>query len=112
MPKTEEGTPPALERSIDLTAIPSRAAVETFEDEGECLLYNPALDEASGLNRTATEVWHLCNGSLTILGISETLAERYGVDGALLIDDVGRAIDALRMRGLVAVGEDRSPLPR
>jgi|SRR4051794_39494612 len=109
MSRTEDGPAPATELSIDRTAIPSRAAVETFEDEDECLLYNPARDEASALNRTANEVWHLCDGTLTILDISETLGERYGVDGALLIGDVVKAIDALQTRGLVAVPDDRSP---
>jgi hypothetical protein len=107
--KTEDGTTPAADLSIGRMAIPSRVAVEAFEDGGECLLYNPARDEASALNRTATEIWHLCDGSLTILDISEALGERYGVDGAFLIDDVVTAIDALRTRGLIAVPEDRSP---
>jgi hypothetical protein len=113
MSKVEDGVgaTPAIELSIDKTAVPSRVAVEAFddEDEGECLLYNPARDEASALNRTATEVWRLCDGSLTILAISDALGERYGVDGALLIDDVASAIDALRTRGLIAVPGDRSP---
>jgi hypothetical protein len=75
--KAEDEAAPAVERSIERAAIPSRAAVEAFEDEGECLLYNPARDQASALNRTATEVWHLCDASLTILDISEILGKRY-----------------------------------
>jgi Coenzyme PQQ synthesis protein D (PqqD) len=111
MSLAEDGAAPQVQLFIDRTAVPSRVAVEAFEDGGECLLYNPIRDEASALNRTASEVWHQCDGSLTILDISRVLGERYGVDGTLLIDDVARAIDALRTRGLIVVPEDRLPGP-
>ena len=86
---------------VDGQALPRRIAVEEFVQDGECLLYNPSRDEASALNRTATEVWSLCDGRLTLSGIAGVLGERYGVKDAMLLDDVARALAALRARGLI-----------
>jgi hypothetical protein len=85
----------------DSRSLPRRIAVEEFVEEGECLLYNPSRDEASALNRTATEVWALCDGRLTLGGIAAVLGERYGVNDAMLLDDVTRVLVALRARGLI-----------
>jgi hypothetical protein len=85
----------------DGRSLPRRIAVEEFVEEGECLLYNPARDEASALNRTATEVWSLCDGRLTLSGIARVLGERYGVNDAMLLEDVARVLVALRARGLI-----------
>jgi hypothetical protein len=81
--------------------VPRRIPVEEFVQDGECLLYNPSRDEASALNRTATEVWSLCDGRLTLRGIAGALGERYGVTDAMLLDDVARVLAALRARGLI-----------
>jgi hypothetical protein len=82
-------------------SLPRRIAVEELVQDGECLLYNPSRDEASALNRTATEVWSLCDGRLTLSGIAGVLGERYGVNDAMLVDDVALVLDALRARGLI-----------
>ena len=93
---------PVIEwREPDGSALPRRIAVEELIQDGECLLYHPSRDEASALNRTATEVWSLCDGRLPLSGIAGVLGERYGVDGAMLLDDVARALAALRARGLI-----------
>ena len=81
--------------------LPRRIAVEEFVQEGECLLYNPTRDEASALNRTATEVWSLCDGRLTLRKIAGVLGERYGVTDTMLLEDVARVLAALRARGLI-----------
>jgi hypothetical protein len=85
----------------DGRSLPRRIAVEQFVQDGECLLYNPSRDEATALNRTATEVWSLCDGRLTLSGIAGVLGERYGVSDAMLLDDVTRVLVALRARGLI-----------
>ena len=85
----------------DGRSVPRRIAAEEFVQDGECLLYNPSRDEASALNRTATEVWLLCDGRLTLSGIAGVLGERYGVDEAMLLDDVALVLAALRARGLI-----------
>ena len=85
----------------DGISLPRRITVEEFVQDGECLLYNSSRDEASALNQTATEVWALCDGTLTLHGIAGVLGERYGVNGAMLLDDVAQALAALRARGLI-----------
>jgi hypothetical protein len=85
----------------DGSSLPRRIVVEEFVQAGECLLYNPSRDEASALNRTATEVWSLCDGRLTLAGIATALGERYGVDDTLLLEDVARVLVTLRARGLI-----------
>jgi hypothetical protein len=85
----------------DRSSLPRRIAVEEFVQAGECLLYNPSRDEASALNRTATEVWSLCDGRLTLTGIAHVLGERYGVNDTLLLEDVASVLVTLRARGLI-----------
>jgi pyrroloquinoline quinone biosynthesis protein D len=65
-----------------------------------------ARDEASALNRTATEIWELCDGTKTIAAIARTLGERYGVDEEYLLADVMTAVTTLRVRGLLDVSAD------
>ena len=86
---------------LDRALVPRRATVEDFLSDGECLLYSSSRDEASALNRTATEIRQLCDGSLTVNGIAEILGERYGVEKNLLLEDISLALLALRARGLV-----------
>ena len=83
--------------------VPCRRTVEAFASDGEALLYCATRDEASALNRTATEIWELCDGSRTIGAIARALGERYGVDEAHLLTDVTAAVATLRARGLVDV---------
>ena len=100
---TSAQDPPAGQEEVvaDSRSLPRRIAVEEFVQEGECLLYNPSRDEASALNRTATEVWLLCDGRLTLSGIAGVLGKRYGVNDAMVRDDVARVLAALRGRGLI-----------
>jgi hypothetical protein len=64
-------------------------------------VYSSVRDEASALNTTATEIWQLCDGALSISGIAQVLGQRYGVDTGLLVEDVASALIALGARGLV-----------
>ena len=91
---------------MDAAVIPRHRPVEAFASDGESLLYSATRDEASALNRTATEIWELCDGTMTIGAIARALGERYGVDEAHLLDDVMAAIAALSTRGLVDVSGD------
>lgn len=89
----------------DRSIVPRRAKVEEFVSDGECLLYNCVRDQASVLNRTGTEIWELCDGSRSVSAIARTLAERYGVDEGLLVDDIAAAVSMFRERGLVEVAD-------
>ena len=95
----------------DHSIVPRRSKVDEFMSDGECLLYSPARDQASVLNRTGTEIWELCDGSRSIGAIARTLAVRYGVDEGLLVDDIAAAVSMLRERGLVDVAGAASPPP-
>ena len=90
-----------MESPIDGSSVPRRVCVEEFAQDGECILYSAVRDEASALNRTATEIWQLCDGSQNIGAIAAALATRYGVDPELMIDDVSCALRGLRARGLI-----------
>lgn len=89
--------------SIERTSVPRRGRVEVFAQDGECLLYHPDRDEATALNRTATDVWTLCDGALSVDAIARSLASRYGVDDDALADDVGAALRDLLARGLIEI---------
>jgi len=67
---------------IHLAMVPRQRTVETFASDGEALLYSATRDEASALNRTATEIWELCDGTKTVGAIARALSQRYGVDEA------------------------------
>jgi hypothetical protein len=92
---------PRGDAAVDDTVVPRRARVDDFTADGECLVYHAARDEASALNRTATEVWQLCDGRLTVGAIAAVLGQRYEVDAALLLDEVSEVLAAFRERGLV-----------
>ena len=91
---------------IDLAVVPRQRRVEAFASDGESLLYSATRDEASALNRTATEIWELCDGTRTVGAIAQELGQRYGVDEAHLLADVTAAVAMLRARGLVDVSRD------
>jgi hypothetical protein len=86
---------------IHAAFVPCRRKVEAYASDGESLLYSAIRDEASALNRTATEIWELCDGTSTIGAIARALGQRYGVEDAYLIADVMAAVTTLRARGLV-----------
>src|SRR5215831_6837907 len=87
--------------SIDVTAVPRRCQVESFDSDGETLVYSAARDEASTLNRTATEIWSLCDGVRSVHAIAGALAGRYGVNAATLLPDVTSACALLAAKGLI-----------
>ena len=90
----------------DHSMVPCRSHVDEFVSDGECLLYSAVRDQASVLNRTGTEIWELCDGTRSISSIARALAERYGVEEGLLLDDIAAAVSMLRERGLVEVAGD------
>jgi pyrroloquinoline quinone biosynthesis protein D len=89
--------------TIHAAVVPRHRRVEAFGSDGESLVYSAMRDEASALNRTATEIWELCDGTRTIGAIARALGQRYGVDEADLLADVTAAVTTLRARGLVDI---------
>lgn len=82
---------------------PTEGVVETEIDE--CVaLFHPATGEAIVLNTTASDIWRLSDGELTLPELTATLARVYGVDPAEIAGEVGAAVERLRERGLLADG--------
>ena len=96
----------AADLLIHSSVIPRKRQVEAFASDGESLLYSATQDEASALNRTATEIWELCDGTRTVSAIARTLGVRYGVEAADLLGDVTTAVATLRARGLLEMSRD------
>lgn len=91
---------PVIDR-IDAEARPRRCVVKEFTEDGEILLYHTTRDEATVLNQSAAEVWRLCDGESNLYAITAQLGKRYGVEGALLRDDVVAALIELLSHDLI-----------
>ena len=74
--------------------------VETEIDESVAL-FHPVSGEAVVLNSTASDIWRLSDGELTLDELTAVLARSYGVDPGAIRDDVVRAVGDLRARGLL-----------
>lgn len=72
---------------------PAPKLVET-EIDGDISLYHPPTEQVTVLNGTASDVWRLCDGELTIEEITELLALAYSADPAAIGPQVE---DAIRM---------------
>lgn len=78
--------------------------VET-EIDGCVALFNPDNGAALFLNETASDLWRLSDGELTIEELIARLAEAYVADPRTLATDIRRTVSDLRDRGFLA------PLP-
>jgi hypothetical protein len=71
------------------------------ELDGEVSLYNPAQEEVTVLNGSASAVWYLCDGTLSADEIIELLAKSYSVDVEEIRSEVEQTIAMLREAGLL-----------
>ncbi|HJQ76388.1 MAG TPA: PqqD family protein [Acidimicrobiia bacterium] len=85
----------------DRVGPPAQQVLET-ELDGEISLYNPATEQVTILNGTASDVWLLCDGEHTVEEITELLASSYEVDEKEIRDDVISTIERLYDSGLLA----------
>ena len=88
--------------SIDGSFRPSaRLSVASVELDGESVL----LDEETGhthlLNPTATVVWQSFDGQTTINALVDDLAEAFGIDRAVVYEDVLNLVRQLGQQGLL-----------
>ena len=58
----------------------------------ETVLYSPECEMVISLNSSAKAIWELCDGSRTIVEISQELGKRLGYSGTELLSDVITAI--------------------
>lgn len=80
---------------------PAQQVLET-ELDGEISLYNPATEQVTILNGTASDVWLLCDGEHTVEEITELLASSYEMTEEDIKGDVTSTIDRLYESGLLA----------
>ena len=67
----------------------------------ESVLYCPEREMAFSLNKSAKAIWELCDGSHTIVNISQKLSKRFGFSGTELLSDVTAAITKLQKLSLL-----------
>jgi len=79
---------------------PASQVIET-EIEGEISLYDPASEQVTILNGTASDVWLLCDGGHSIEEIKDLLAASYGTTREAVSEDVERTIAEFRTAGLL-----------
>lgn len=81
---------------------PRAAGVLETEVDGDLSLYLPKSETVAVLNATASDVWRLCDGDLTIPAVVAALARAYGVAEASIAEEVVRVVDDLTEKGFLA----------
>jgi coenzyme PQQ synthesis protein D (PqqD) len=79
---------------------PGPTVVES-EIAGCLALFHPDKAEVLLLNETASDVWRLIDGQLTLEAIVLALSHAYGVDPDAIRADVGRTVVLLRTHGFL-----------
>lgn len=69
---------------------------------GDISIYNPATEQVTILNGTASDVWLLCDGDHTADQIVSLLAASYEIPEAEIREQVHEAIDRLYESGLLS----------
>lgn len=75
--------------------------VTEVEVDGRACLYSPRATDVVLLNQTASDVWFLCDGSLTVEQVVDRLATAYTVDAAAIDADVRAAVRSFHDAGLM-----------
>lgn len=74
---------------------PRRSLVTEEHDIGdERLVYCPKLEIGIALNRSAIEIWDLCDGERTLLDIAQVLGQRLGIDDPSVLEELVSDINA------------------
>ena len=83
-----------------------RPAPEAYgRDAGdECLFRDPDGTRIHVLNRTAREIYQLCDGSRSQADVAEELVTRYRVDPGTACADVDDLVELLVQLGILARG--------
>lgn len=77
-----------------------RADVTTRDTNGETLVLDRKHEEVHQLNRTASYVWHLCDGQASVAEIAVSMAREFGKEPGEVEHDVAeliRQFSALRL---------------
>ena len=82
---------------------PPALGVMEREVAGCVVLLSPDQAELLVLNETASDVWRLVDGELTLSDIVSLLARAYGVDPQAICDEVADTIHRFEENGLLSV---------
>lgn len=95
---------------LEISAMrPRRSLVTQEHDIGdERLVYCPKLEMGISLNRSAIEIWDLCDGERTLLDIAQVLGQRLGIDDPSVLEELVSDVNATLLQfaelGLVEIG--------
>ena len=81
---------------------PRAAGVLETEFDDDLSLYLPKSETVAVLNATASDVWRLCDGDLTVDDVVAALAKAYGVAEASIAEEVVQVVDDLTEKGFLA----------
>jgi hypothetical protein len=79
------------------------AGIEALTLPDEMVLYLPGQELVVSLNYSAAAVWELCDGQITVAGISQELGQALGRPGQELLAEVEAAVGQLVELGLVEI---------
>lgn len=80
---------------------PPVPGVTEVEVEGRACLLSPSTREVVLLNQTASDVWYLCDGDLTLDEVVDRLAQAYDTEPSVIRDDVTDAVRRFVDAGLL-----------
>ncbi len=80
---------------------PPPAHILITEVDGDLGLYDPVREQVAILNRTASDIWELCDGTRTIAGIARELADAYSEDLDQVREEVEATIRSFRESGFL-----------
>ena len=89
---------------LDVSGIPYHSAetrIEKFDDEA--VVYCLQLKKAIYLNETASVIWELCSGSLTVADIVELLSQNYPEHVEEVRAHAVEAIESLWQEGAIGI---------
>ena len=81
---------------------PRTPGVLETEVDGDLSLYHPKSETVAVLNTTASDVWRLCDGDLTLAEVITALAGAYGVAEGTISDEVIKVVEELTEKGFLA----------
>jgi hypothetical protein len=80
---------------------PVVAHVLQTEIGDEISVYDPKTEQVTVLNGTASDIWRLMDGTLTLTEITNLIAKAYGVESGDVANDVARTISSLMDAGII-----------
>jgi hypothetical protein len=81
---------------------PPLDGVTEVEVDGQACLFSPVTNQVLLLNQTASDVWYLCDGTMTLAAVVQRLADVYDVPPNRLRADVRSAVESFVDAGLLS----------